>query len=65
MTRTCRKFLQSGADIAGLDREGNTPLRVAIRRGQKEVALLLLDMGADPGEMYPTELHIKVRSLLG
>lgn len=48
MTRTCGKFLRLRADIDGLDREGNTALRIAIRRGQKEVALLLLDMGADP-----------------
>lgn len=65
MTRTCRNFLQLGADIDGLDREGNTPLRIAIRGGQKEVALLLLDMDADPGEMYPIDLHHGVRSLLG
>jgi hypothetical protein len=65
MTRTCRAFLQSGADIDRLDREGNTPLRIAIRRGQKEVALLLLDTGADPDEMYPIDLHREVRSLLG
>jgi ankyrin repeat protein len=64
-TSTCRMFLQLGADIDGLDREGNTALRIAIRRGQKEVALLLLDMGADPGEMYPIDLHRDVRSLLG
>ena len=65
MIRTCRAFLQLGADIDGLDREGNTPLRIAIRRGQKEVALLLLDTGADPDEMYPIDLHREVRSLLG
>jgi ankyrin repeat protein len=65
MTRTCRKFLQLGADIDGLDREGNTPLRIAIRRDQKEVALLLLDMGADPGEMYPTNLRREASLLLG
>jgi hypothetical protein len=65
MTRTCRDFLQLGADIDRLDREGNTPLRIAIRRGQKEVALLLLDTGADPGEMYSIDLHREVRPLLG
>lgn len=46
-----------GADIDGLDREGTTPLRIAIGRSQKEVALLLLDMGADQGEICSTDSH--------
>ena len=40
-------------------------MQIAIRRGQKEAALLLLDEGADRGEMCPTDLHREVRSLLG
>jgi ankyrin repeat protein len=62
MTRTCRKFLQLGADIDGLDRGSNKPLRIAIRRGQKGVALLLLDIGADSGEMYLPDLHHKMHA---
>jgi ankyrin repeat protein len=65
LSEACRKILQLGADIEARDREGRTPLRIVMMSEQKEVALLLLDMGADVGEIYPMDLHPEMRSLLG
>lgn len=49
-----------GADldaVAGNVRDGATPLLTAIRRGDDDLAMLLLDLGADP-DFYP----VKTRS---
>lgn len=65
LREVCVRILQLGADIDAQNRVGNTPLQVAIMRQHREVALVLLDMGAEVGEMYPTDLHPELRPLLG
>jgi ankyrin repeat protein len=64
-SKVCRRLLQLGADIDARDKDGRTPLRIAIIFEVREVALLLLDMGADVGEIYPTDLHPEAKLLLG
>jgi hypothetical protein len=64
LSKACRRMLQLGADTDAKDREGNTPLQVAMIRKQREVVLLLLYRGADVGEMYPPELHPETTLLL-
>lgn len=44
LSKACGRILQLGAGIGAEDHKGNTPLRIAVKIEQKEVALLLLDM---------------------
>jgi ankyrin repeat protein len=53
LTEACRRVLKLGADIDARNRKGETPLQVAMAGERREVALVLLDMGADVGEMHP------------
>jgi hypothetical protein len=43
----------------------HTPLRIAIGRGQQEVVLVLLDMGADQGEMYLARFALRSEVVSG
>lgn len=65
LSNACGRILQLGADIDIEDHKGNTPLRIAVKYKQKEVALLLLDMEADVSQIYPTDLHPEMRPLVG
>ena len=46
-------LLQTGADVNGRNRVGDTPLQEAFRQGNLEIMQLLVDAGADPYAEYP------------
>jgi len=49
--RTIRALLDAGAPLEERDETGLTPLQVATRWGEHDVAALLLERGADPGAL--------------
>jgi ankyrin repeat protein len=58
---TVRKLIQEGADVNGLDVNGDAPLVIAAYEGHTEIVKMLLEAGADvravdPG-MKATALH--------
>jgi hypothetical protein len=48
LTDIVRELLARGADLAGLSRNGQSALVLAIGKGAQDVALILLEAGADP-----------------
>ncbi|HIO54991.1 MAG TPA: hypothetical protein EYN26_07610 [Chromatiales bacterium] len=58
-------LIQRGADINFHDTEGNSPLRLAVRRGDVKIIDLLRGAGVVEQDAYPVEaplLHLAVRS---
>jgi len=50
-----RKLFDSKADISEVDKDGKTALHVAARRGNADIATVLLESGADPNATIPSD----------
>ena len=53
--RIVATLLEHGADVNAKNMDGLTPLRLASQRGLLEITSILLEHGADPGEMSAPE----------
>jgi ankyrin repeat protein len=49
-----KQLIAAGADVNGSDKNRNTPLRMALFHGNKEMVRALLDHGADPNHRDPS-----------
>lgn len=50
-----RKLFDSKADISEVDTDGKTALHVAARKGNADIATVLLETGADPNATIPSD----------
>lgn len=62
---TARALVAAGADVNKAAADGATPLIVAIVKHQPEVALMLLDHGADPNVSAPGYTALHAASITG